>query len=129
MKRSRAATASKPLLLAWSADDPAVQPLWQALNDFGAEIGLTGHNHNYQRFAPLNANGALDLANGVREFVVGSGGRSHYNFASPMANTEAYDYTSYGVLKLTLHENSYDFEFVPEAGKTFTDRGNGIPCH
>jgi hypothetical protein len=73
-------------------------------------------------------NGALDLAHGMREFIVGTGGKSHYNFPIPMANTEAYNYDTFGVLQLTLHTGSYDFQFLPEAGKTFTDSGNA-PCH
>ena len=109
-------------------NDMAMQGVWQALNDYGAEVAITGHEHNYQRFAPLNASGGLDVANGVREFVVGTGGKSRANFPAPIANTEAYDWSGFGVLKLTLHPSSYDFVFIPEAGKTFTDSGSGA-CH
>ncbi len=109
--------------------DTAVQPFWQILNDNGADVVITGHNHNYQRFAPLNANGALDLAHGIREFIAGTGGKSHFNFLTPMWSVEAYNYDTFGVLALTLHVNSYDFRYIPEAGKTFTDSGSGISCH
>jgi hypothetical protein len=111
------------------ASDTAMQAFWQILYNAGADVVITGHNHNYQRFAPLDANGALDVAHGIREFVVGTGGRSHYNFTTPMVNTEAYNYDTFGVLQLTLHTTSYDFQFLPEAGKTFTDSGSGVPCH
>jgi hypothetical protein len=111
------------------ASDTAVQPFWQTLYNAGADLVITGHNHNYQRFAPLDGNGAVDLAHGMREFVVGTGGKSHYNFLAPMASTEAYNYDTFGILQLTLHTTSYDFRFLPEAGKTFTDSGSGVPCH
>ena len=106
-----------------------MKPLWQALENARAEIVVTGHDHNYQRFAPQNSKGRLDLAKGIREFVVGTGGRSHYVFTQPIANTEAYNTDTYGVLKLTLHASSYDFEFISEPGKSYSDAGTGVTCH
>jgi len=64
----------------------------------------------------------------IRQFVAGMGGASHYVFNRPIANTEAYNVDSYGVLKLTLGPGSYSWEFVPVAGKTYTDSGSGT-CH
>jgi hypothetical protein len=109
--------------------DPGMSALWQALYDFNAELLLVGHDHNYQRFAPMTATGGLDQARGIREFVVGMGGRSHYAFTTPIANTEAWNTNTYGVLKLTLHPTSYDFEFVPVAGGIYSDSGSNIACH
>ena len=106
----------------------AAQPLWQALYDAGAEVVVAGHDHNYQRFAPMTATGTLDLARGIRQFVAGTGGASHYGFSSPIANTEAYDTSTSGVLKLTLSASSYTWEFVPVAGGTYRDSGSGT-CH
>jgi acid phosphatase type 7 len=108
--------------------DPSMQAFWQALYDYGADVVIAGHEHSYQRFAPLNATGGLDSVNGIREFVVGTGGKSHYNFPAPIAGVEAYNYTSFGVLALTLHQGSYSFQFMPEAGSPFTDSGSGT-CH
>ena len=105
----------------------SMQPLWQALYDNGADVVLAGHEHNYERFAPQDPSGIPDPARGIREFVVGSGGRSHYVFGTPIANSEVRNQDTYGVLKLTLHPTSYSWEFVPEPGKTFTDSGNA-PC-
>ena len=105
--------------------DSSMRPLWQALYDFGADVVLNGHEHNYERFAPQNPEGASDPARGIREFVIGSGGRSHYPIVVPIANSEVQNANTYGVLKLTLHPDSYDWEFIPEAGKTFTDSGSG----
>jgi hypothetical protein len=104
------------------------RPLFQALYEANAEVVLTGHNHNYERFAPQNPQGKLDAARGVREFVVGTGGASRYDFGPAQPNSQARDATSYGILRMTLRPGGYDWLFVPEAGKTFTDVGTGT-CH
>jgi hypothetical protein len=101
----------------------STQPLWQALYDFNAELVLAGHDHNYQRFAPMTAQGAADPVRGIRSFVVGTGGADHYSFGTPIANTD-----TNGVLKLTLFANSYTWQFIPEAGEAYTDSGMGA-CH
>jgi hypothetical protein len=106
----------------------AVAPLYQALHDAGADVLLTGHEHNYERFAPLDPAGQPDPARGVREFVVGTGGRSHYPFGPPTVGSEVRNNDTYGILALTLRANSYQWQFVPEAGKSFTDSGSGN-CH
>jgi 3',5'-cyclic AMP phosphodiesterase CpdA len=103
-----------------------MQPIWQALYDFGADVVLSGHEHNYERFAPQDPTGILDTAHGIREFVVGTGGKSHYAFGAMLPTTEVRSDSTYGVLKLTLHSGSYDWQFIPEAGKTFTDSGSAL---
>ena len=105
-----------------------MQPLWQALYDNNAELALEGHEHNYERFAPMTATGAVDTAQGIRSFVAGTGGRSHYAFGTPITGSEVRNGTTFGVLKLTLHASSYDWQFLPVAGGTFTDSGTGV-CH
>jgi hypothetical protein len=102
-------------------------PFWDALYDANADVVLNGHDHNYQRFQPLNKAGVVDTARGIREFVVGTGGRSHYATRAD-ARRAAANGTTYGILKLTLFANSYDWQFIPEAGGTFTDSGTGT-CH
>jgi Calcineurin-like phosphoesterase len=109
-------------------NDPEMAPIWQALYDNGAEVVLSGHDHNYERFAPQNANATLDNAQGIREFIVGTGGRSHYTWGTIRANSEVRNNTTFGILKLTLHANGYDWQFIPIAGSTFTDSGSGT-CH
>jgi acid phosphatase type 7 len=64
----------------------------------------------------------------IREFVVGTGGKSHYPILEPIANSEVHNDDTYGVLKLTLHPNGYTWQFVPVAGETFADSGSGR-CH
>jgi hypothetical protein len=75
----------------------------------------------------MTPSGARDDERGIREFIVGTGGRSHYSIRSD-SRREAGDGATYGVLKLTQRENGYDWQFVPELGKTFTDAGTST-CH
>ncbi|MDX6645208.1 MAG: hypothetical protein QOK40_935, partial [Miltoncostaeaceae bacterium] len=106
----------------------SVQPLWQALYDAGAEAVLSGHDHDYERFAAQTAAGALDPARGIRQFVVGTGGKNHYPVGTALAHSEVRNDTTYGVLKLTLRSGGYDWRFEPQAGGTFTDAGSAA-CH
>jgi hypothetical protein len=106
----------------------ATAPLWQALYDLGAEIVVSGHEHNYERFAPQTPTGAADPARGIREFVVGTGGEGLYKLGPPLANSEVGNAKTHGVLKLTLSVGSYAWQFIPVAGATFTDSGRGT-CH
>jgi len=106
----------------------AVQPLWQALYDYGAEIAIAGHDHEYERFAPQTPDGHLDTARGIRAFVVGTGGGGLYSFGTPLPNSQVRNSNTWGVLKLTLADGSYSWEFVPITGQTFTDSGSGT-CH
>ena|SRR5579859_7149291 len=110
-------------------DSPLVQAFWDELYAAGAEVVLNGHDHDYERFAPQDPQGQADPARGIREFIVGTGGRSHYPFpGGPHPNTEARNDSTFGVLKVTLHSAGYDWQFVPVAGQTFTDSGSGA-CH
>jgi hypothetical protein len=106
-------------------NDPEVKPFWDDLYAAHAAIVINGHDHDYERFAPQNPGGAADPPHGIREFVVGTGGKSHRPFAKPLPTSEVRDWTAYGVLKLTLHAKGYDWEFIPEAGKSFRDSGSG----
>jgi hypothetical protein len=108
-------------------DNPVVSALVEDLYAAGADVILNGHDHDYERFAPQDPSGGLDRARGVREFVVGTGGKSHYR-VTPSARTEASSDDTYGVLELTLRAGGYDWRFRPEAGRTFSDRGSA-DCH
>jgi hypothetical protein len=102
---------------------PYMVPAWKALMAAGAEIVLSGHDHDYERFAPQDETGKASPT-GIRQFVVGTGGGGVYNFKKVAANSEIRDNSSYGVIKLTLKPGAYDWEFVPATG-TFTDKGSG----
>ena len=120
----------KPLFSSGNAhgNDLTVKPLWQALYDANADVIIGGHDHDYERFAPQDPEGVADPKRGIREFVVGTGGKNHRPFGDSKPNSEVRDFTAFGVLKLTLRPKSYDWEFIPEAGKGFTDSGSGS-CH
>ena len=104
-------------------NNSSVKPLWDALYAAGAEVVLAGHDHDYERFAPQTSSGSADATRGIREFVVGTGGKEHYAISSTKPNSQVHNTDTFGVLKLTLHPDSYDWRFLPEAGKTFTDSG------
>jgi hypothetical protein len=120
----------KPLFSSGSAhgNDLTFKPLFQALYDANADVVVGGHDHDYERFSPQMPDGAADPERGIREFVVGTGGENHRPFGSPKPNSELRDATAFGVLKLTLKPNAYDWQFIPEKGKSFTDSGSGA-CH
>ena len=107
---------------------PELKQLWDDLYAAHADLVLAGHEHSYERFAPQDPEGKADPANGIREIVAGTGGRSHdlLGFATP--NSEVREWDTYGVLKLTLSPGKYAWEFIPEEGKTFHDAGSSV-CH
>ena len=107
-----------------------VEPLWTLLYAAGADLVLNAHEHNYERFAPQTPDGALDTDYGIREFVVGTGGESHYRESDErLPNSEAANDDTFGVLRLTLRPAGYDWAFMPEERHgTFSDAGNG-QCH
>jgi PKD repeat protein len=104
-----------------------VAPLWDALYDARADVVLSGHDHDYERFAPQDGAAAAD-AEGIREFVVGTGGAYHGPITTIAANSEVRDSATFGVLKLALHGEGFEWEFLPEAGGTFRDAGSAA-CH
>ena len=111
-------------------DSTFMATLFQDLYAGGADVVLSGHSHDYERFAPQDNASHLDTARGIRQFIVGTGGSFFTGWPSggPDANSQARQNSTYGVLQLTLHPTSYDWHFVPEAGKTYTDSGTGV-CH
>jgi hypothetical protein len=108
--------------------DPAYDAFWRELQRAGAEIVINGHDHEYERFAPQTPDGRRDDAGGIREFVVGTGGRSLYAVNAPIVNSEVLRNDTFGVLQLALRAGGYDWRFVPVDGATFTDSGSGT-CH
>jgi calcineurin-like phosphoesterase family protein len=109
-------------------DIDATDGFWRVLYAAGADVILVGHDHDYERFAPQTPDGDPDRARGIREFVVGTGGRSTYPFGFARSNSEVRKTGVFGVLALTLRAGSYDWRFVPVAGQTFADSGS-TSCH
>ncbi|MBC7896891.1 MAG: metallophosphoesterase [Cytophagaceae bacterium] len=105
-----------------------VAPFWNALYQYRADVVLNGHAHVYERFGLQNPSAAAD-ANGIREFIVGTGGKSpFYGWGTIKANSQVRHNATFGVLKLTLGAGTYSWNFVPVAGKTWTDSGT-TACH
>lgn len=112
-------------------NNSATQALWDALYIAKADLILAGHDHNYERFAPMTATGVLDNTAGIRSFVVGTGGKEQRSLGTTKANSVVRSNNSFGVLKLSLHPTSYDWQFVSIAGNTLADAGSsncvGLP--
>jgi acid phosphatase type 7 len=112
----------------WSAgdysDDGRTAPLWNALYDARAEIVLSGHDHNYQRYPRMNKRGAIQRVRGIRSFVVGTGGVSLDEVRADPRRRAANDST-WGLLKLTLRPAGYRWRFLPVAGGRYRDSGSG----
>lgn len=105
-----------------------VQPFWDALDAAGAELVVNAHDHDYERFAPLDAAGDPDAERGIREIVAGTGGAALRSFEEEDPNSEKRDASTHGVLRLDLHPGGYDWEFIAVPGGAFTDSGSGT-CH
>ena len=107
--------------------DPTYRAFWQALYDANADVVLVGHDHDYERFAPQDANGRRDDERGLRQFVVGTGGRGLRSFSRVAPHSEVRDASSLGVLELTLGADAYAWRFRPAVG-SFADSGS-TSCH
>ena len=97
--------------------------IWTDLHRAGAELVLNGHDHNYERFAPQDPAGQPDAQRGIRQFVVGTGGKAGRGFGLPVANSETRNSGTRGVLRLELHPEGYDWRFAPWPGWTSPMRG------
>jgi calcineurin-like phosphoesterase family protein len=125
-----AVTTKKCILAYWH------RPRWSSGDEHGSDSSLdplvTDLYHVRAdlllvRFARQNPDGEK-ITNGIREVVVGTGGKSHYGFGPAIANSQARNSSSFGLLKVTLHPASYDLEFVPTTG-SFTDKLTDVSCH
>ena len=108
-------------------NDLATAPLWDALYEAGADVVLNGHDHDYERFAQQDPAGNRDEADGIREFVVGTGGRSLYDFQRRSPHSQFRDKANFGALRVTLGPGAYDWRFFT-AGGAVLDSGSGV-CH
>jgi hypothetical protein len=137
LRSDLAATTRKCVLAYWHhprfssgtvhGGDVSVDQFWRDLHHAKADVVLGGHEHNYERFAPQTPDAKADPL-GLREFVVGTGGKDLYRFGSPKPNSEARVNHTFGVLKLILRQSSYDWEFVSESG-AIVDAGGPVACH
>jgi hypothetical protein len=135
--RSDLAANGKPCTLAvghrprWSSNSFAssdIAPLMDVLYANRLELYLSGHSHGYERFAPQNPAGARDDAAGIREFVIGTGGRDSSGFGTVAANSEIRKNKLFGVMKLALGATGYSWSYLPDPSTPFTDSGQ-MACH
>jgi hypothetical protein len=113
----------------WSVGDAEMRDIWADLYNANADLVLNGHDHDYERFKPQGVNADFDSARGIVEIIVGTGGDSHGGFNGTAANSVIRDGTTYGVLTLTLHASSYNWQFQPDGHSgAFTDSG-AATCH
>jgi hypothetical protein len=119
-----------PLFSSGSAHGNALEmkPFWDDLYAARADVVLNGHDHDYERFTPQNPDGLADKEHGIREFVVGAGGKSKRGFNAPSPTSEVRDSSTFGVLQMTLRAHNYEWKFIPVAGGQFSDTGTGN-CH
>ncbi len=108
--------------------EPSMDAFWRPLYAAGVDVIVNGHDHDYERFAPQDPDGKVDEKRGIREFVVGTGGTQLRGIQRTAANSQVTLANSWGVLKFTLHDGSYDVEFIA-AGNDFRDRGTAEKCH
>ena len=110
-------------------DTDRVRPLWETVQEGGVDLVLTGHEHSYERFDPMDAEGNADRQAGTRLIIAGTGGGNLRPFPNPpLPTTAVRNAETWGVLRLTLRPAGYDWSFLPVAGETFTDAGSGT-CH
>jgi hypothetical protein len=105
-----------------------VSSFWRTAYEFGAELVVNGNDHDYERFAPQDADGKPDPAQGVREFVVGTGGAELRGWGTIKPNSEVRDNKTHGVVLFELYADHYTWNFLPAEGGSFTDSGSGS-CH
>ena len=130
LRADLAASAGKHIIAMWHIpvftsgllSRSAYDIWWQDLYAAHADLILDGHDHLYERFALQSPAGTAD-ASGIREFIVGTGGASPQSFGTTAANSQVRNAGTFGVLQLTLHAHSYDWQFIPIGGSTFADSG------
>jgi hypothetical protein len=126
--RCTAALWHKPLFTSGpNGPNPHMRDVWRTLYEFDVDLIITGHDHLYERFSPQDADGRLDPARGIRQITIGTGGGPLYTPVTTAANSETIG-SVHGVLKLTLADGGYQWEFVPVQGAAFRDSGTAS-CH
>ena len=126
-----AASASRCTLAYWhhplfssgpNGNNGQMRSMWRLLDGAGADVVMVGHDHLYERFAPQDADGR-PTPSGMRQFIVGTGGATPYGAVAVQPNSEKRIESAWGVLRLTLRSDAYDWEFVPVAGQLARDAG------
>src|ERR1044071_8278694 len=102
--------------------------IWALLAQSGVDLVLNGHDHNYQRWKPLDGSGALS-SSGVTEFVVGGSGHGMQEFVVLNENRLAAGFDTpdaFGALRLQLNQDGAGYQYINTAG-TMMDSGS-VAC-
>lgn len=111
-------------LFASGGGNAMVKPLWDLLYAADADVVLNGHAHRYERWKPVDPSGVVNPTRGIRQFIVGTGGEDLQTVANVDPRVDSFNQNTFGVLRLQLSDGSYSWQFLPEAGQTFTDGGS-----
>ncbi|MSQ58628.1 MAG: hypothetical protein EXR36_03020 [Betaproteobacteria bacterium] len=112
----------------WHGNNNKLRNLWSILHDAVADVALSGHDHDYERLAPLNKEGQLDAAHGIRQFVAGTGGAMLGPYLYPHPHSEAKVGGSFGVMRLALRAGEYEWAFMAVNDGNVLDQGKAV-CH
>ena len=128
-KKCTVAYLHRPLFSSgYHGAQPGLHPLFSIMFNGGVDVVLTGHDHNYERFAPMNPAGMADTVNGMTQIVVGTGGGELRGFRTPLVHNSAYTIQGhFGVVKLTLGAGAWRSAFIDTGGNVW-DRSGGT-CH
>jgi len=111
-------------LFASGGGNPMVKPLWDQLYAANVDVVLNGHVHRYERWKPMDPAGNVDPTNGITQFIVGTGGEDHQTTTAVDSRVDAFNQTTFGVLRMQLSDGSYSWQFLPVSGQTYTDSGS-----
>jgi 3',5'-cyclic AMP phosphodiesterase CpdA len=128
-KKCTIAYLHRPLFSSgFHGSQPGLHPLFSVMFEGGVDLVLAGHDHNYERFAPMNPAGMADTVRGMTQIVVGTGGGELRGFRTPHVRNSAYTIQGhFGVVKLTLGAGAWRSAFIDVGGRVW-DRSGGT-CH
>jgi hypothetical protein len=127
-----AANAGKNVIAIWhrplfgsGTTSAGMQPMVDVMYAAGVDLAVVGHDHVYERLQPLSAQGTVDPVYGIRTFTIGTGGAEYHLAGAPVPGSVVLNDDTWGVMKFVLYPTSYDWQFLPVDGATFTDAGSG----
>jgi hypothetical protein len=106
-----------------------MRDIWDVLYQYNVDVVINGHDHSYEVFGEQNVLGGREPGRGIREFVVGTGGAPSYPFFGVKPNSEMQITGRYGVIRLTLNADSYQWSFLEAPNGNTLHAGGPAACH